>query len=62
MPRWCWNGCGGTIRSSTSNSGAYLFKDGDIMAAERAEGGAEPADAGDGSLGIGDLRKEEVAP
>jgi hypothetical protein len=41
----------------------YLFKGGDIMAAEaEAEGGAEPADAGDGSLGIGDLRKEEVAP
>jgi ferritin-like protein len=38
----------------------YLFKGGDIMAAEaEAEGGAEP---GDGSLGIGDLRKEEVAP
>ena len=41
----------------------YLFKDGDIMAAEaEAEGGAEPADVGDGSLGIGDLRKDEAAP
>jgi uncharacterized protein len=45
----------------------YLFKDGDIMAAEaEAEGGgAAEADgdgSGDGSLGIGDLRGEEVAP
>ena len=41
----------------------YLFKDGNIMAAEaEAEGAAEPADVGDGSLGIGDLRKDEVAP
>ena len=45
----------------------YLFKDGDIMAAEaEAESdGAAEADgdgSGDGSLGIGDLRGEEVAP
>lgn len=45
----------------------YLFKDGDIIAAEaEAEGdGAEESDGGDsseGSLGIGDLRGEEVAP
>lgn len=41
---------------------AYLFKDGDIMAAEaEAEGGAG-SDAGEGCLGIGDLRAEEVAP
>jgi ferritin-like protein len=41
----------------------YLFKEGNILAAEaEAEGGAEPSDSGgDGSLGIGDLRKEEVA-
>ena len=45
----------------------YLFKDGDIAAAEaEAEGkGAEVSDvggSGDGSLGIGDLRGEEMAP
>ena len=42
----------------------YLFKDGDIVAAEaEAEGaGAEATDIGDGSLGIGDLRGDEVAP
>jgi ferritin-like protein len=41
----------------------YLFKKGDIMAVEAAaEGGAEPAGSGDGSLGIGDLRKQEVTP
>jgi ferritin-like protein len=45
----------------------YLFKDGDITAAEaEAEGkGAEVSDgggSGDGSLGIGDLRGEEMAP
>jgi uncharacterized protein len=41
----------------------YLFKEGDIVAAEAAaEGTAEPADSGDGSLGIGDLRADEVAP
>jgi len=40
----------------------YLFKKGDIMSVEaEAEGRAEPA-SGDESLGIGDLRKEEVAP
>ncbi len=40
---------------------AYLFKKGDIMAVEaEAEGRAEAA-GGDGSLGIGDLRKDEVA-
>ena len=38
----------------------YLFKEGDIIAAE-AEGAA-PAAENDGCLGIGDLRKEEVAP
>jgi len=45
----------------------YLFKEGDVMA---AEGEAEDSDAeesagdgpGDGSLGIGDLRGEEVGP
>lgn len=38
----------------------YLFKDGDIMAAEAAtEGGGD--ESADGCLGIGDLRKDEVA-
>lgn len=45
----------------------YLFKDGDIMTAEaEAEGGVGEESAGDGSadgsLGIGDLRGEEVTP
>jgi ferritin-like protein len=40
----------------------YLFKEGDIIAAEAAAEGAGPADEDDGSLGIGDLRNEEVAP
>ena len=41
----------------------YLFKDGNIMAAEvEAEGGADGADRNEGCLGIGDLRGEEVAP
>ena len=41
----------------------YLFKEGDIMAVETAaEGAAEPAESGDGCLGIGDLRTDEVAP
>jgi ferritin-like protein len=45
----------------------YLFKDGDIMAAEAETGGHDAADgdtdgSGDGCLGIGDLRAEEVAP
>jgi uncharacterized protein len=41
----------------------YLFKQGDIIEAEaEAEGTAEPADSGEGSLGIGDLRADEVAP
>lgn len=43
----------------------YLFKDGDILAVEEeAEADAEAgaADPADGSLGIGDLRKDEVAP
>ena len=40
----------------------YLFKEGDIIAAEAAAEGAGPADENDGCLGIGDLRKEEVAP
>ena len=42
----------------------YLFAEGDILAVEAAadaEGG-EAAGPDDGSLGIGDLRKEEVAP
>jgi hypothetical protein len=39
----------------------YLFKDGDIAAAEvgMEDGGSDPSD---GCLGIGDLRAEEVAP
>ena len=46
---------------------AYLFKDSDITAAEaEAEGGQPGRDPTDGSpngcLGIGDLRKDEVAP
>ena len=50
---------------------AYLFKEGDITAVEaemEGRGAAEDAtaaadgDASDGSLGIGDLRGEEVAP
>ena len=41
----------------------YLFKDGDIVAAEaEMEGGSEEAPTGAHSLGIGDLRGEEVAP
>ena len=45
----------------------YLFKDGDIVAGEtEAEGGgASEGDgdgSGDGSLGIGDLRGDEVTP
>jgi hypothetical protein len=51
----------------------YLFKEGDIMAVEAAIEGAEAAQAAggtdaaepqvpDGSLGIGDLRGEEVVP
>lgn len=43
----------------------YLFKDGDIVAVEEeaeAEEAAGAADPADGSLGIGDLRKDEVAP
>jgi ferritin-like protein len=43
----------------------YLFKKGDIMAAEAAAEGADEAQANagsDGSLGIGDLRGEEAAP
>ena len=43
----------------------YLFKDGDILAVEEeaeAEEAAGAADPADGSLGIGDLRKDEVAP
>jgi hypothetical protein len=42
----------------------YLFAEGDILAVEaaaEAEGG-DDAEADEGSLGIGDLRKEEVAP
>ncbi|MEZ5832286.1 MAG: ferritin-like domain-containing protein [Dongiaceae bacterium] len=40
----------------------YLFRDGDVLAAEANAESAEPAMAGDESLGIGDLRSEEVAP
>lgn len=43
----------------------YLFKDGDILAVEEeaeADAAAGAADPADGSLGIGDLRKDEVAP
>ena len=48
----------------------YLFKEGDIVVAETTatgagavQAGTAQADAGsDGSLGIGDLRGEEVAP
>ncbi|HET6619418.1 MAG TPA: ferritin-like domain-containing protein [Dongiaceae bacterium] len=43
----------------------YLFKEGDITAAEEAaeaEEAAGPQDPSDGCLGIGDLRREEVAP
>ena len=48
----------------------YLFKEGDIMAVEaaieaaEAAGGADAAEpqVADGSLGIGDLRGEEVVP
>jgi ferritin-like protein len=42
----------------------YLFAEGDILAVEaaaEAEDG-DDAEADEGSLGIGDLRKEEVAP
>jgi hypothetical protein len=41
---------------------AYLFKEGDITAAEAEAEGAGPAGASDGCLGIGDLRTDEVAP
>lgn len=40
----------------------YLFKEGDIIAAEAAAEGGAPSDENDGCLGIGDLRNEEVAP
>ena len=42
----------------------YLFRDGDIIAAEAEAGGGESRGDGasDGCLGIGDLRGEEVAP
>lgn len=41
----------------------YLFREGDITAVEEAvEGAATEAGDPDGCLGIGDLRKEEVAP
>ena len=40
----------------------YLFREGDIVAVEAASEGAEAeANDTDGSLGIGDLRKEEAA-
>ena len=45
----------------------YLFKDGDVMAAEAEAEGHDAAESegdgsSDGSLGIGDLRGEEVGP
>ena len=43
----------------------YLFKEGDIMAVEaeaEAQDTAAADDDSDGCLGIGDLRKDEVAP
>lgn len=45
----------------------YLFKDGDIVASEVEAEGHEATEgdgdgSGDGSLGIGDLRGEEVTP
>ena len=45
----------------------YLFKDGDIVASEVAAEGHDATESdgdgsGDGSLGIGDLRSEEMAP
>ena len=46
----------------------YLFKEGGIIAAEAKAEGGEPSSGdggggpGDGCLGIGDLRGEEVAP
>jgi ferritin-like protein len=44
----------------------YLFREGDIMAAEAEMEAAEASDPpvadSDGCLGIGDLRNEEVAP
>ena len=43
----------------------YLFKDGDVMAAEAEGHDAEESESdgsSDGGLGIGDLRGEEVAP
>jgi ferritin-like protein len=43
----------------------YLFKEGDIMAVEdeaEVEKAGAAADPADGSLGIGDLRTDEVAP
>jgi ferritin-like protein len=43
----------------------YLFKEGDIMAVEaeaEAQDAAAADDDTDGCLGIGDLRKDEVAP
>jgi uncharacterized protein len=40
----------------------YLFKDGDIMSTETEAEGGGGEDSTEGSLGIGDLRSEEVAP
>ena len=45
----------------------YLFKDGDIVASEAEAEGHDATEgdgdgSGDGSLGIGDLRGEEVSP
>jgi ferritin-like protein len=40
----------------------YLFKNGDIMAAEAAAEGSGSADPSEGCLDIGDLRSEEMAP
>jgi uncharacterized protein len=40
----------------------YLFKDGDIMSTETEAEGGGGEDPTEGSLGIGDLRSEAVAP
>ena len=66
-PPWCWNGCGGRIPALDQQLRTYLFKDGDIMAAEAEAEGA-------GRRGCGrrlqrreprhrrSARQEEVAP
>ena len=40
----------------------YLFKDGDIISAETAAEGGGGDGLGEGCLGIGDLRSEEMSP